>query len=171
MIIEIDGKRPRIGSHVFIAPNAMVIGDVEIKDSASIWYGAVLRGDLDPIIVGKNSNIQDNCTVHTDTGYPVTIGDRVTVGHNTVIHGCRIEDDCLIGMGSCIQNGAQILRGSIVAAGSVVRQMQEVGPEQLAAGVPTKIKREIPEQEVLENRDHAETYALLARTHEKIHER
>jgi len=141
MIVEYGGKTPVIGNGVFIAPTAVIIGDVEIKDGASIWFGVVLRGDIDPISIGRNANIQDNCTVHTDYGCPVIIGERVSVGHNAVLHGCRVEDDCLIGIGAVVLNAAKIRTGSIVAAGSVVTENLEVGPHHLVAGAPAKLKK------------------------------
>ena len=120
MILSFNGKHPRIGENVFIAPTAVVIGDVEIADGASIWYGAVLRGDMDLIQVGGNTSIQDNCTrAHRLRAIPVRIGACVTVGHNVVVHGCTIEDHCLIGLGRSILTGAVIRRGSLVAAGAV----------------------------------------------------
>ncbi len=144
MIIAYEGKQPQIGENVYIAPTAVIIGDVTLGDGASIWYGAVLRGDEAPIRVGKNTNIQDNCTVHTDEGKPVIIGDAVTVGHNAVLHGCTVENSCLIGIGALVLNAAQIRTGSIVAAGCVVRETQVIGPLQLVAGIPARVKRELP---------------------------
>ena len=144
MIIEYKGITPRIGANVFIAPTAAVIGDVEIKDNASIWYGAVLRGDTASVTIGRNTNIQDNCTVHTDAGCPAIIGDNVTVGHNAVVHGCIVENNCLIGIGAVILSGAQVKEGSIVAAGSVVIEGQQIDPYHLATGIPAKIKKKLP---------------------------
>lgn len=143
MIIEYKDIRPKIGLNVFIAPTAIVIGDVEIKDNASIWFGSVLRGDMAPIVIGRNTNIQDNCTVHTDKDKPALIGDNVTIGHNAVVHGCAIEDRCLIGISATILTGARVREGSIVAAGSVVIEGQQIGPYQLATGVPAKTKKEL----------------------------
>ena len=143
MIFEYDGKIPRIGENVYIAPTAVIIGDVEIEDGASVWFGTVLRGDNAVIRLGADSNIQDNCTLHTDKGFPVIIGKRVSIGHNAVIHGCEIEDDCLIAMGAVILNGALIRKGSLVAAQSLIKEEQEVGPYQLAAGIPAQVKKEL----------------------------
>ena len=126
----------------------MVIGDVEIKNNASIWYGTVLRGDMAPIIVGESTNIQDNCTVHTDFDRPAIIGDYVTVGHNAVVHGCTIENYCLIGINAVILSHAVIKTGSVVAAGSVVKHGQVVGPYHLVAGTPASIKKELSDAEV-----------------------
>lgn len=149
MILEINGIRPTIGSGVFIAPTAVVAGNVTIGDGASIWYNTVIRGDTEAITIGAKTNIQDNCTIHADPGIPAVIGARVVVGHNAVLHGCRIADSCLIGIGAMVLNRAQIHRGSLVAPGAVVRENQEVGPFHLVAGVPAKLKKELGE-EVLE---------------------
>ncbi len=143
MIIKYQEKVPRIGQNVYIAPTAVIIGDVELKDGVSIWYGAVLRGDEAPIRVGRNTNIQDNCTVHTDLDKPVLIGDDVTIGHNAIVHGCTVENLCLIGIGAVVLNDAHIKTGTVVAAGSVVRERQTVGPNQLVAGSPAVPKREL----------------------------
>ena len=141
MIIEFEGIMPKIGANAFVASTAVVIGEVEILENANIWFGAVLRGDMAPIVIGRNTNIQDNCTVHTDVDSPAFIGDNVTVGHNAVIHGCRIENNCLIGIGAVVLSSAQVKEGSIVAAGSVVIEGHQIGPYQLATGVPAKIKK------------------------------
>lgn len=143
MIIEFNGIYPKIGANVFIAPNATVIGDVDIKDNASIWFGTVIRGDRAPIVIGRNTNIQDNCTVHTDADSPAVIGDDVTIGHNAVVHGCVIENRCLIGINATVLSRARVEKESIVAAGSVVIEGQQIGPNCLAVGVPAKIKKGI----------------------------
>lgn len=145
MILKYKDKKPVIGQNVFIAPTATIIGDVEIKDGASIWYGVVIRGDTDKIRIGRNTNIQDNCTIHTDEGLPTIIGNRVSVGHNAVIHGCSIEDECLIGIHAVVLNGAKVMSGSVVAAGSVVTEGQHVGPLHLVAAMPAKLKRVLSE--------------------------
>lgn len=143
MIVEYNGRNPIIGKNVFIAPTAIVIGNVIIGDGASIWFNAVLRGDMDPITIGANTNIQDNCTIHTDAGMPVRIGENVTVGHNAIVHGCTIDDNCLVGIGAIVLNGAHVMTQSVVAAGSVVREGAVVGPRQLAAGSPAVVKKEL----------------------------
>ncbi len=165
MILPIGGKRPRIEESVFIAPTAVIIGDVTIAEGASIWYGVVLRGDMEPITIGRDTNIQDNCTVHTDYGHPTLIGAGVSVGHNAVVHGCTIEDDCLIAMGALVLSGAVIRRGSVVAAGAVVRERQEVGPGQLVAGTPAVVKRSVPAAELAEFLRPVANYRKLARIH------
>ena len=126
MILPFGGKLPVIGENVYLAPTAVLIGDVVIGDGSSIWFGTVLRGDMAPIRVGRETNIQDNCTVHVDEGFPAVIGDRVSVGHNAVVHGCTVEDECLVGMGALVLTGALVRRGSVVAANAVVREGQQV---------------------------------------------
>jgi carbonic anhydrase/acetyltransferase-like protein (isoleucine patch superfamily) len=165
MILSINGKHPRIGGGVFIAPTAVVIGDVTIAEGASIWYGAVLRGDMEPIRIGRRTNIQDNCTVHTDYGSPVSIGDGVSVGHNAVIHGCTIEDDCLISIAAVILNRAVVRRNSVVAAGAVVREGQTVGPNHLVAGTPAVLKRVLTADEMPPFLQPVANYRTLAAAH------
>lgn len=163
MIMEYKGKQPKIGKDVYIAPSAVVIGDVEIGDGSSVWFNTVLRGDADAIRIGKNTNIQDNCTIHIDPGKPTIIGDHVTVGHNAVIHGCVIEDFCLIGIHSTILNGARILRGSIVASNALVKEGATVGPFHLVAGVPAQLKKELPETILKTLKEPADIYVEKAR--------
>jgi len=147
MILPYQGKTPVIGKDVYIAPTAVIVGDVVIGDRASIWFGTVLRGDLAPIRVGSETNIQDNCTVHVDQGHPVVIGARVSIGHNAVVHGCTVEDESLVGIGARVLSGAVIRTGSVVAANAVVREGQQVGPRQMVAGAPARVKREIRQEE------------------------
>ena len=168
MILSYNGKTPKIGKNVFIAPTATVVGDVEIKDGANIWYGTVVRGDASYIKIGKNTNIQDNATVHTDTGGPTIIGDNVTVGHNAVIHGCTVEDKSLIGIGAIVLGKALVKTGTVVAAGSLVKRGQIVGPNQLVAGSPAVVKRDLLEadKDILDLP--VKRYLLLARGHDAI---
>ncbi len=162
MIEAFRGARPQIGDNVFIAPTAVVIGDVEIMEGASVWYGAVVRGDLASIRIGRNTNIQDNCTIHVDPGQPALIGESVVMGHNAVLHGCTIEDYSLIGINAVVLNGARIRSGSIVAAGAVVLEKQSIGPLELAAGIPAKVRRTLPEQIRDDIRHDADIYLELA---------
>ena len=166
MIIEHQGIMPKIGIDVFIAPTAVIIGDVTIKDGASIWFNAVIRGDEAPIVVGRQTNIQDNCTVHTDLEKPAIIGDDVTIGHNAIVHGCKVEDRCLIGMGAVVLNDARIQSGSVVAAGSVVKEGAVIGPNQLVAGAPAVVKRSFsPDiRELL--KEPVESYLRLVNAHQ-----
>lgn len=168
MILEFNGITPKIGKNVYIAETATIIGDVIIKDGASIWYGTVLRGDMAPISVGACTNIQDNCTVHTDVDKPAIIGDRVTIGHNAVVHGCIVEDSCLIGINSVVLSNAHIKTGSIVAAGSVVKQGQIVGPHHLVAGIPATKKKSLSEETLVKRKQTAMHYVELAGEYLKI---
>ena len=127
----------------FIAPGAAVMGDVTIGAHASVWYGAVLRGDMAPITIGAETNLQDGTIVHVDEGVPCTIGCRVGVGHRVILHGCIVEDDCLIGMGSILLNRVRIGTGSVVAAGAVIPEGMQVPPGSLVMGVPGRIVRPV----------------------------
>lgn len=168
MIIPFQGKTPVIGRNVFIAPTAVVIGDVEIGDDSSIWYGTILRGDMAPIRIGRQTNIQDTSVVHTDYGHPAVVGDRVSVGHRAVVHGCTLEDEVLIGIGAVVLNGARVGRGAVVAAGSLVREGQEIPPAVLAAGIPAAAKREIGTEEAERFRKPFQNYIALARAHKAL---
>ncbi|MFI1940920.1 gamma carbonic anhydrase family protein [Streptomyces purpureus] len=161
----VGGKEPKIDPDAFTAPTSVVLGDVTMAAGASVWYHAVLRADCGPITLGAESNVQDNCTVHVDPGYPVSIGARVSIGHNAVVHGCTIEDDCLIGMGATVLNGAHIGAGSLVAAQALVPQGMVVPPGSLVAGVPAKVKRALTEEEREGLTLNAAMYVGLARDH------
>ena len=139
------GHAPRIHPSAFIAPTAAVMGDVTLGEDSSVWYGAVLRGDMAPIVLGAQSNLQDGTIVHVDEGFPCVIGARVGVGHRVILHGCTVADECLIGMGSVLLNGVQIGRGSVIAAGAVVPEGMNVPPGSLVMGVPGRIVRPVGE--------------------------
>jgi carbonic anhydrase/acetyltransferase-like protein (isoleucine patch superfamily) len=128
---------------IYLAPTAVLAGDVTVQDGASVWHGAVLRGDFDSIFLGRDSNVQDNVVVHVDKGMPAVIGERVTVGHAAVVHGCTVEEECLIGMNATINSGALIRRGSLVASGAVVRESAQFPPNSVLAGVPAKVIRPV----------------------------
>lgn len=148
MIRSYRGIHPRIAPSAYIDPSAQVIGDVQIGERSSVWPLAVLRGDVNAIRIGEETNIQDNSVLHGQTGeYPVSIGNRVTVGHSTVLHGCTVEDDCLIGIGAILLNGARIGRGSVVAAGSLVPEDAVIPPGSLALGIPARVRRPVSEEE------------------------
>lgn len=169
MITGIGGREPRIDETAFVAPTASVIGGVSLGDGASVWYGAVLRGDVESISVGASSNVQDNCTLHADPGFPVAVGERVSIGHNAVVHGATVEDDCLIGMGATVLNGAVIGAGSLVAAQALVPQGMVVPPGSLVAGVPAKVKRPLTEEERQGITLNGTMYAELAKAHREVH--
>lgn len=170
LIMGIGGKDPQVDPEAFTAPTSVVIGDVTLHAGASVWYGAVLRADFGPIVVGADSNIQDNCTLHVDPGFPITVGERVSVGHNAVLHGATVEDDCLIGMGATVLNGAVIGAGSLVAAQALVPQGMQVPPGSLVAGVPAKVKRPLTEEERQGLTLNGTFYVDLAKTHKEAHE-
>ncbi|MGZ2360417.1 gamma carbonic anhydrase family protein [Streptomyces sp. 372A] len=165
MIMGIGGKEPVIDAEAFIAPTSVAIGDITMAAGSSLWYQAVLRADCGPIVIGADSNIQDNCSVHVDPGFAVTVGERVSVGHNAVLHGCTVEDDVLIGMGATVLNGAHIGAGSLVAAQALVPQGMRVPPGSLVAGVPAKVKRPLTEEELEGVRFNAVGYVELAKAH------
>lgn len=142
----------------FIAPGAVVLGDVHLEENVGIWYNATVRGDREPIHVGKGSNIQDNCVVHVDAGYPVTIGENVTVGHGAILHGCTVEDNSLIGMGAILLNGCHIGKNCIVAAGALVTQGTVIPEGSLVMGNPAKVKRPVTEAEIQGNLKNAALY-------------
>ncbi|BBJ39190.1 gamma carbonic anhydrase family protein [Streptomyces antimycoticus] len=163
LIMGIGGKEPQIAPEAFVAPTSVVIGEVVLAAGSSIWYQAVLRGDGGPIVLGADSNIQDNCTVHVDPGFPVSIGERVSVGHNAVVHGCTVEDDVLIGMGATVLNGARVGAGSLVAAQALVPQGMEIPPGSLVAGVPARVKRPLTDEEREGIKLNAQVYADRAK--------
>jgi carbonic anhydrase/acetyltransferase-like protein (isoleucine patch superfamily) len=147
MIRAYDGESPRIAKTAFVAESADVIGRVEIGEHASVWFSAVLRGDIDPIRVGANSNVQDGCVLHTMIGSPTIVGEWVTVGHRAVLHGCRIEDHCLIGMAAVLLNNVVVGEGSIVAAGALVVENTVIPPRSLYMGVPARMHRALAESD------------------------
>ncbi|WP_018546715.1 gamma carbonic anhydrase family protein [Streptomyces sp. LaPpAH-108] len=170
LIVGIGGREPKIDPDAFVAPTASVIGDVTLGAGASVWYGAVVRGDVERIAVAADANVQDNVTLHADPGFPLTIGERVSIGHNAVVHGATVEDDCLIGMGATVLNGAVIGAGSLVAAQALVPQGMVVPPGSLVAGVPAKVRRELSEEERQGVTLNGTLYADLAKTHRAVHE-
>jgi carbonic anhydrase/acetyltransferase-like protein (isoleucine patch superfamily) len=149
-IYELDGQGPELPAddNYFIADTATVIGKVRLASSASVWFGAVLRGDNEWIEIGEGSNVQDNSTCHTDPGFPLTIGKNCTVGHNVILHGCTIADGALIGMGSIVMNGARIGRGSVVGAGSVITEGKEFPEYSLIIGAPARVIRTLEPAQV-----------------------
>ena len=151
----------------FIAPGAIVLGDVTLGEDVGIWYHATVRGDRAPIVIGERSNIQDNAVVHVDAEHKVIISKNVTVGHGAIIHGCEIGDNTLIGMGAIIMNGAVIGKNCIVGAGALVTQNARIPDNSLVLGNPAKIKREVTEEEIAANLRNAESYVKEAREMQK----
>ncbi len=149
-IYELDGQAPELpaSGDYFIADSASVIGKIRLLKAASVWFGAVLRGDNEWIEVGENSNVQDNCTCHTDLGFPLTIGANCTIGHNVILHGCTVENGALIGMGAVVMNGARIGRGSVVGAGSVITEGKQFAENSLIIGAPARVIRTLTPAQV-----------------------
>ena len=158
MNYTLKGKSPSVHPRAYIAPGAKLIGDVELKEDATVWFNAVLRGDEETITVGEGSNIQDGCVVHTDPGFPVKVGAHVTVGHNVTLHGCTVEDGALIGMGATVLNGAVIGRGALVAAGALVPEGKHVEAGTLVAGLPAKPIRKLSEEQTEGMKRGAQSY-------------
>lgn len=150
---------------VYIAPDADVTGDVVIGEKSSIWYHAVVRAEDAPVTIGCESNVQDGCIVHTDAGFPVEIGNRVTIGHGAIIHGCSIGDGSLIGMGSILLNGAKIGKHCMIGAGALIPQGMEVPDGCLAFGSPARVRRPLREEELSELEADADTYIRYAKEH------
>jgi carbonic anhydrase/acetyltransferase-like protein (isoleucine patch superfamily) len=148
-VYQIENWKPEIDDSVYIAPGAVVIGQVRIFQNASIWFNTVVRGDTDLLTIGEETNIQDLSVCHADPGQPLTIGKKVTIGHRCIVHGCTIENDCLIGMGAIVMNGATIGQGSIIAAGTVVLENTTIPPFSMVTGVPGKIKKTL-EKDVID---------------------
>jgi carbonic anhydrase/acetyltransferase-like protein (isoleucine patch superfamily) len=165
LIVTVRGRAPQLHAESFVAPNASVIGQVTLAARASVWYGATLRAEAEPIDIGYGTNIQDGVTIHVDSEFPVSVGAGVSVGHNAVLHGCVVEDDSLIGMGAIILNGAKIGKGSLIAAGAVVPQGVEIPPRSLVTGVPGRVRRELSDAEMSNNRHNAEVYQRLIELH------
>jgi carbonic anhydrase/acetyltransferase-like protein (isoleucine patch superfamily) len=127
----------------FIAPGAQVLGDVSLGEHASLWYNTVVRGDMAPIAIGAETNIQDLSMVHVDEGVPCTVGRRVGVGHRAILHGCTVEDECLVGMGAILLNGVRVGKGSVIGAGAVVPEGVEIPPDSVVLGVPARVVRAV----------------------------
>src|SRR5262245_44212804 len=143
LLIEYHGKSPRVADDAFLAPTAVLISDVTVEAGASIWFGAVLRGDFGSIVVGPGSNIQDNAVIHVGVDWPTRIGANVTVGHGAVLEGCTIGDGAIVGMNATVLPRAVVGSEAVVAAGSVIGEGMEVPPRTLAAGVPARVKKEL----------------------------
>ena len=147
---ELNGQAPDLpaSGNYFIAETATVIGKVRLREGASVWFGAVLRGDNEWIEIGENSNVQDNATCHSDLGFPLTVGKNCTIGHNVVLHGCTLEDRALVGMGAIVMNGARIGRSSIVGAGAVITEGKEFAEHSLIIGAPARVMRTLDPAQV-----------------------
>jgi carbonic anhydrase/acetyltransferase-like protein (isoleucine patch superfamily) len=159
-IYELDGVRPELpgGADCWIAPSASVVGRVRLARDTSVWFGACLRGDNDLIDVGEGSNIQDGCVLHTDLGYPLTIGRNVTVGHQAMLHGCTVEDTVLIGMGASVLNGAVIGHHTVIGAHALIPEGKVIPPHSLVVGTPGRVVRILNEAEIASLEEAASIY-------------
>ena len=162
LMIPYAGVSPTIDPRAWIAPTAVLVGDVTVSATASIFYGAVVRADMAAVTIGEATNLQDNVVVHTDFDFPTVIGSGVSVGHAAVVHGCTIGADCLIGMNATVLNGAVIGEGSLVAAGSVVLEGTQIPPRSLVAGIPGRVHRELSPDECEKIKGNARVYLDLA---------
>tara|TARA_Y100001970_G_C14110999_1_gene790855 strand:- start:804 stop:1307 length:504 start_codon:yes stop_codon:yes gene_type:complete len=157
MIYDLEKNVPDVHEDAWVAPNATVVGKVKLERNSSIWFNAVLRGDIEPITIGENSNIQDGSVLHTDPGYPLTVGKGVTVGHMVMLHGCKISDDTLIGIGSIILNNAKIGKNCIVGANTLITENKTIPDNSLVVGSPGRVLRNLTKEEIkaiLENAKH-----------------
>lgn len=161
-IYEFKGKTPQIAEGCFVAPSADLIGDVQLAEGTSVWYGVVLRGDIAPIQIGRNCSIQDNSVFHVDEGIPVVLGDNVTIGHGCVVHAATIEDSCLIGMGAVVLDEAHIGRGSVIGAGAVVPPKAVIPPFSQVLGIPGKVVKQLDPSTEQARLQHAAAYVQLA---------
>lgn len=163
MVYDFDGIRPDVHPTVFQAAGSRIIGDVTVGESSSIWFNAVLRGDLAPIRIGNRCNIQDNAVGHVNAGQPLIVEDDVSVGHSAIIHGCTIRRGALIGMGAIVLNGAEIGEYALIGAGAVVTEGTVIPPRTLALGIPAKPVRELTEQDLEEIRRTTNSYVEKGR--------
>ena len=163
-LYALDGVTPQIDPAVgWIAPTAMLIGDVTVAAEAGIWFGVVARGDIERIAIGARSNVQENCVLHTDKGFPLSIGSNVTVGHGAIIHGCTIGDNSLIGMGATVLNGARIGKNCLIGANALVTENKVIPDNSLVMGAPGKVVREIDAAGIAALAASAERYVANAR--------
>jgi carbonic anhydrase/acetyltransferase-like protein (isoleucine patch superfamily) len=157
-IYALDNLTPQVAASAWVADNAQVIGDVSLGEGASVWFGATLRGDSAPIVVGAGSNVQDGSVLHADEGLPLTIGDNVTVGHQVMLHGCTVGDESLIGIGAIVLNGAKIGKNCLVGAGSLVTEGKQFPDGSMVMGSPAKVVRQLTPEQIEGLRQSAKHY-------------
>ncbi|WP_295635347.1 gamma carbonic anhydrase family protein [uncultured Mitsuokella sp.] len=162
LIMPYESAAPKIDQSVFLAPNATVVGDVTIGEGASVWFGAVIRGDFQPVVIGKNTNIQDNATIHVMYEHPTTIGEGVIIGHNVIIHAKSIGDHSLIGMGSIIMGNTIIGENVIIGAGSIIERDRKIPPNSIVYGRPAQIIRGLRDDEIEALKESALSYREVA---------
>ena len=167
MIMGFDGVNPKISKSAYISESVDIIGKVNVEENVNIWFGTRLRGDMNNIIIGENTNIQENSVVHVDINSPCIIGKNVTIGHGTIIHGCSISDNVLVGMGSIILNNAKIGKNTIIGAGSLVTQGKDFPDGVLILGNPAKVIRQLTEAEVKSIQRSADNYVSLSKIYKK----
>lgn len=167
MIMDFEGVTPRINKNTYISESVDIIGKVNVEENVNIWFGTRLRGDMNNIIIGENTNIQENSVVHVDINSPCIIGKNVTIGHGTIIHGCSISDNVLVGMGSIILNNAKIGKNTIIGAGSLVTQGKEFPEGVLILGNPAKVIRQLTETEIESIQRSADNYVSLSKKYKK----
>lgn len=163
MKLQFNGVAPSINENAYVSESVDIIGDVKVEENVSIWFGARLRADMNKIVIGANSNIQENAVVHVDIESPVIIGENVTIGHSAIIHGCNISNNVLVGMGSIILNNAKISKNSIVGAGALVTQGKEFEEGVLILGNPAKAVRKLSEEEIKSIERSADNYVALSK--------
>tara|TARA_Y100000817_G_scaffold219672_1_gene173206 strand:+ start:22 stop:525 length:504 start_codon:yes stop_codon:yes gene_type:complete len=167
MIYDFEKNVPEVDSDAWVASNANIIGKVKLQKNSSVWFNAVLRGDVEPIILGENSNIQDGSVLHTDPGYPLHIGRGVTIGHMVMLHGCKIGDDTLIGIGSTILNNANIGKNCIIGANSLITENKTIPDQSLVVGSPGRIIRKITDDEIKMIKENASHYVSNSKKYKK----
>ena len=160
-IHSLDGVSPELpgAGQFWVAPTATVIGKVRIGAGVGVWFGAVVRGDGEPIVIGPDTNLQEHVVVHTDAGFPVTVGAGCTVGHRAILHGCVLGDNVLVGMGAIVLNGARVGDNCLIGAGALVPEGREIPPGSLVVGMPGKVARPLTADEIVRNRKSAAHYA------------
>lgn len=171
MIVEFKGTLPSVDESAFVAETAVLTGKVSVGKNANIWYGAVLRGDMSDIVIGEDSNVQDNAVVHTGIKTPAIIGKGVTVGHGAIIHGASIGDNTLVGMGSIVLDGAKIGKNCIIGAGAVVTGGTEIPDGSLVLGTPAKVAKELSLPQIASNKINAAAYVKLGKEYKKAAEK
>ena len=167
MRYQLNDRSPQCADDCFIAPGAQVIGDVELHEKSSVWFNAVIRGDMDKICIGEASNIQDGSVIHTDPGCPTIVGKGVTVGHMVMLHGCEISDDCIIGIGSTILNKAKIGKNCIIGANSLVTENKVIPDRSLVLGSPGKVVRQVTDEEIEHIKENARDYVENIKKYKK----
>ena len=167
MFYDLKDKKPKNSGENWVAPSAAIIGDVTLEKNSSIWFNAVLRGDIELITIGENSNVQDGSVLHTDPGYKLNVGKGVTVGHMVMLHGCQIADDTLIGIGSIILNNAKIGKNCIIGANSLITENKIIPDNSLVVGSPGRVLRKVTEEEIKAIHENAKHYVDGSKKYKK----